>query len=413
MVYNFTNAQTFNEILFYPSGRVEMREIRSGQSKVIAAGSYAGAGQWLDIELRRLDGKTTLFVNGRPLFSEVVQSAAVPGRVGLVTRKTQGEFDELRILRPLYRWPFIERFRGTEPSGWQTVGNWAVADGIYASNVQQTARSLIPPVTVPGQLEEFGLRARMFNPYGARGNVVGLAWNGGRNEVVFSPTGEARLNSVTSGIAKTLRSVPVPRLHKQWFEVEVDVSYRCLGDGWSATIKLNGATIFEGLQGADFFPEGQPSNGVGLVTHWTPGRFDDVELRSSPFPRGYAQYFDAPSKDPIIRAGAWQIANGVFGPSSVGRAHIALFPAGDKVDFVYRARVQNIAGGAENLSGLIRTTLNQAIITRRCSRRTGKCTSTRSSGAERSARQAAPTRSLPARRSTSSCDAWAARPVCV
>jgi hypothetical protein len=63
------------------------------------------------------------------------------------------------------------------------------------------------------------LRARMLNPYGARGNQVGIVFNyqrvgpfnpGGYTELVFAPTGVARINQVGGGTCGTSRRLHGP-----------------------------------------------------------------------------------------------------------------------------------------------------------------------------------------------------------
>ena len=355
LVYNYQDAAHFNEIAFSPDGKVQLRETRGGLTTLLATDAYeGGVGRWIDVELRRGDGHTSAYVDGKPLFTEVAQSALAAGRVGLVTRATTGAFDDVRIHRPLYRWPFRQAFDGgAAPEFLPVRGDWRVASGEYVSDVQQTTLALVSAQAQPGRLGQFGLRARLLNPYGASGNSVGLVWNSGQNEVVFTSTGEARLSRISGGSSRLIRAVPIPRLGNQRFEVELDVCFRCGVEGWSATIKLNGATIFEKLQGEDFFPDGGPTGAPGLVTHWSPGRFDDVEFRLAPFPERYLQYFDARASEVMPHQGAWALESGTYVSQAVGPADIALIPAGDDGDFVYRARVVNEYGASGNLVGLV------------------------------------------------------------
>ena len=355
LVYGYQDAAHFNEIAFSPTGVVQLREMRGGVTTLLATDAYeGGAGRWIDVELRRRDGHTSAYVDGKPVFAEVAQNAPAARRIGLATRATIGAFDDVRIHRPLYRWPFKQGFNGGTAQEFRTVrGDWRVASGEYVSDVQQTTLALVSAQTQPGRLGQFGFRARLLNPYGASGNSVGLVWNGGKNEVVFTSTGEARLSRISGDSSRILRTVPIPRLGNQWFEAELDVCFRCGAEGWSVTIKLNGATIFEKLQGDDFLPDGGPSGAPGLVTHWSPGRFDDVEFRLAPFPERYLQHFDKRASELMPRQGAWALESGTYVSRAVGPADIALLPASDDVDYVYRARVVNEYGASGNLVGLV------------------------------------------------------------
>lgn len=356
LVYNYQDKNNFNEVVFSPAGGIELREVRNGAASLIAADSFeeAGQGMWVDAELRRHDGTTSVYVNGNLKIRDVVQSSLGSDRVGLVTHTAPGQFDDVRILRPRYQWPFMETFSAAAPQRWLAAsGNWTRDSGMYVSNVQATALALIRSQTPSGTIGEFGIRARMLNPYGASGNLVGLAWNGGKNEVVFSPEGEARINVRDANGTRTVATAPIPRQRNQWFEVEIDVCHFCFDTEWGATVKLNGAAIFDGLTGENYFPDGSPQGEVGLVTHWSPGRFADVEFRLTPFPQRYAQYFDVPPSEVMIRRGTWDGTGGALNSRAIRHTDIATLPTGTDADFVYRARMVNPYGASGNSVGLI------------------------------------------------------------
>jgi hypothetical protein len=120
-------------------------------------------------------------------------------------------------------------------------------------------------------------RARLFNEYGASGNLVGLVYNyqdsnsfyaGDYHEVVFSPTGLMQLNKFIQGVRYNLGSFAhnVPR--KTWFDVELITS------GGFISVKVNGAPIVTGVPQNS----GLTGGSVGVITHWAKGRFDDVSL---------------------------------------------------------------------------------------------------------------------------------------
>ena len=121
---------------------------------------------------------------------------------------------------------------------------------------------------------DFRYSARLLNQFGASGNLVGLVYNfqgglyaGDYYEVVFSPTGIARLNKVIQGtrylVASATHSVP----RNVWFNVEV------IRSGVNTTVLVNGSTLFDNVS------QGELGAGdVGVVTHWSRGRFDDLNV---------------------------------------------------------------------------------------------------------------------------------------
>jgi hypothetical protein len=90
-------------------------------------------------------------------------------------------------------------------------------------------------------------------------------------EVVFSPTGIARINKVLNGVRSLVASSThnVPR--NVWFDVAV------LRRGTTTTVKVNGTTLFNNVQQGEL-----GSGNVGVVTHWSKGQFDNVVVRDDP-----------------------------------------------------------------------------------------------------------------------------------
>ncbi|MET0985014.1 MAG: hypothetical protein ABW034_06350 [Steroidobacteraceae bacterium] len=360
LAFNYQDAQNFYELVFSPTGRSLLRRINGGAVQPIASAGYTGGGQdrWFDVVLQRREGRTTVQVNGNEIFTTVPQDALASGRIGLVTHRSGGRFDNVRVNTPQFAQPFKERFDDGIANGWQPIsGAWSVSNQQYATGVQQTSLSLAPADVKPGEVEEFGFRAKLFNPYGASGNRIGLVWNDGENEVVFTPTGEAILNRITANGVIPLGSAPIPLLQKQWFEVQLDVCRNCRpfsNDPWIGTIRLNGQVLFDDLEGERFFPQGRPLGKVGLVTHWTPGRFDNVEFRVRPFPQSYSQNFSSRPPEAMVRTGRWEPMNGTYDSLAVQQDAITTFPIGDEgVDFLYRARLLNRYGASGNLVGLV------------------------------------------------------------
>jgi hypothetical protein len=357
IVYNYQDAGTFNEVVLSALGTIELRQIRNGSLATIATDAYEEGGQdlWVDVELRRAAGRTSVIVNGETIFRDVLQNTLAPGRIGLVAHRTLVSFDDVRIARPVPNPPFKETFDTSAPAGWIALrGNWKVASGTYVAPVQATAMA-ISPAAVPEESDEwqtFGFRARMLNPYGANGNRVGLTYNGGQNEIVVTPTGDVYVNNLDpSGRITDTRLVRGTGrdLRHKWFEVEISREWSPI---FPVTyLYLDGELLFTEPAGA--WP------GMGLVTHWSPGRFDDVAFRMTPFPHKQADTFEDGTPFPLdtmVRSGVWErVEPGTLDSRAVGPRDILTFPVpiGGDVDFVYRARLLNEYGGKGNWVGLV------------------------------------------------------------
>jgi hypothetical protein len=84
------------------------------------------------------------------------------------------------------------------------------------------------------------------------------------DEVVFSPTGVAKMNHVENGKVQTVATAAYQGGRNVWFDVQLDATH---------SVWVNREKIFDHVP----LHLGQPDEGgVGLITHWAPGRFDDV-----------------------------------------------------------------------------------------------------------------------------------------
>jgi hypothetical protein len=98
-------------------------------------------------------------------------------------------------------------------------------------------------------------------------------------EVVFAPTGEAYLNkSIQGQLTQVAKGTHAALGSNVWFDVEL------ARHGPFATVKVNGQPVFQNVPAAQldyplnarFTPQG--TGMVGVISHWAPGRFDDLRL---------------------------------------------------------------------------------------------------------------------------------------
>ena len=117
--------------------------------------------------------------------------------------------------------------------------------------------------------------------FGGAGNLVGLVYgdrltgltaDSNYFEVVFTPTGIARLNRVLKGQTTTVATAPYQGggAHR-WFNVQL------LHRQSRVTVKVNGVTVFDNV----YQPDAQHGS-LGLVTHWAVASFDDLAIRQAP-----------------------------------------------------------------------------------------------------------------------------------
>jgi hypothetical protein len=94
-------------------------------------------------------------------------------------------------------------------------------------------------------------------------------------EVVFAPTGQAYLNKFIQGQLIQLATATHGALGSNvWFSVEV------ARRGPFASVKVNGQPVFQNVPTAQL---DNPLNTgtVGVISHWAPGRFDDLPIEES------------------------------------------------------------------------------------------------------------------------------------
>jgi hypothetical protein len=355
VVFDYIDDANHNEALFSPTGTYVVREVRDGTSTVRASGNYLGAGQnvWFDVEVIREETTVLVRANGVGGTAVAIHQPAPGGngRVGVTTRNTTARFDKVSIAKPWsMQQPFKEDFSSGLPSDWFTTGQWSVAGGtLNNTSVQQTSRaSTIGPSITFGANSSlyFILRARMLNPYGGAGNLVGMYFNddgSSRGEVLFSPRGVARIDLIRNGVAQTIATAAYPGRRNEWFDVRADIS------PGEITVAVNGITLFDNIDTSPIF-EGNS----GLLTHWAPGKFDDVwfDNRSTFAPLSVA-FDSAPPADWTV-SGTWNASGGTLNNVSAGVSDIVTTNCACwETDFSYRARLLNEYGASGNLVGLV------------------------------------------------------------
>jgi hypothetical protein len=189
----------------------------------------------------------------------------------------------------------------------------------------------------------------MLNPYGASGNQMGLvfAFQGDTyDEVVFSPTGVARLNHVVGSTITTVATATYGGHRNEWFDVTLYI--RDAG----ISVAVNGQVVFDHVAGFSHSEGPFFQAPLGLVTHWAPGKFDDLVFgynAALPIVEGFSASLPAGWSV----SGNWNTNQGVLDATTVVATASATAPQSMQTDYVLRARMLNQYSASGNLVGLM------------------------------------------------------------
>ena len=364
IIYLYQDPSNYYEASFSPTGSVFVREMTNGVYRTVATGTYSGGGQnqWFDAEVMWTAAETVIRVNGLLVVRGIKQNARTHGRVGVMSRQTTAKFDRLLATREYGDPEFRESFAAGKPAWNELKGNWSVVNGAYQNSAVEHAGVTLLPINVgfdfQQQTERFHVQARMLNPYGASGNRMGILLGyedrgGGTatyKEVVFGPDGIARANYVSTGFGpggttsvSPEATAPYPGRRGQWFDVTIDGS----AEATSVNVSVDGTPVFFDLPISSY-------GRIGLVTHWTPGRFDDVWF--SYYPRlSRTENFNIPRTSPTWWAvrGTWDATGGTLNSRAATVNDLATMEWQRSTDYTVNARMLNLYGGAGNRIGLV------------------------------------------------------------
>jgi hypothetical protein len=263
----------YAEVVFSPTGVAQLNRVRGFTKQTLATASYAGRPRtWFDVKLQVVELNTiSVTVDGKPVFDGVSTGDKIAGRFGLVTHWAPGSFDDVWYDQRVFT-PFAESFASPPPSSWIRSGQWDANGGTLNSTAVGGTDVV---ATECGCWDtDFRYSARLLNEFRASGNLVGLVYNyhskglyaGDYYEVVFSATGIARLNKVIQGVRYLVASASHNVPQNAWFDVQV------VRSGLNTTVLVNGNPIFDNVTQGELLT----SADVGVITHWSRGRFDDL-----------------------------------------------------------------------------------------------------------------------------------------
>jgi uncharacterized membrane protein len=362
-VFDFTNPNNYHEVTISATGSAQLRSRIGGVSSVVATATSAapGANRWIHIAVIRSSERTTVRIDGVPVFANLLQEGLPEGDIGLISRNTGARFDDIDARNFGLQDPYVEDFDDRSANRWQPLsGSWSVTSNVYRNSaVVATAITRAPlnemwetgfsPFSIP-----YTFKVRMLNPYGGRGNLVGVAWvNDAANytEAVFSPTGQAQLNRVSNGVRTTIASATyLGGEQNRWFEVEIDHDGNEPQFNPVSHIKVNGVPVFDGI--APNVIQGT----LSLITHFAPARFDDVRAAVGFF-EPFFEDFSSSAPPLLFPATTWTMQDGMLTNSAIVSASVT--SVADREDWhelediEFRARMINRFGGSGNRVGFV------------------------------------------------------------
>ena len=101
----------------------------------------------------------------------------------------------------------------------------------------------------------------------------------------------------------------------------------------------------------DVNPNQVPEGGVGLITHWAPGRFDNIEFTQGFFTPCSITFSEPPPAPWFPVSGTWNTDGGTLNNTSVDQTDIADTRCSSSG--IINARLRNEYGASGNLVGLL------------------------------------------------------------
>jgi hypothetical protein len=358
LVYGYQDSQNYYELVVSATGRAIMRKVMNGiaVNEVAPTLPLVPRAQWFDVQVHWHNGKTSASVNGLGIVQDIPQQEFTTGQIGFVAHGTVGKFDKMFLGVPFGDQDFFEMF---DEAPFVTFtpqsGQWSVVNGTYVNSaVEQTNVSLAPIHTglfpQNGDTFDFTFSARMLNPYGNTGNQVGIVFNyhgTSYTEVVFSSKGIAKVNRVENRVVTNLATASFSTAANRAFNVTVEDAF----DHFAVIV--DGQRLFEGL---DVNPNQVPDGGVGLITHWDPGRFDNIRFQQGIYKPCSLTFSEDPPAPLSVVNGDWNTTGGTLNNASLDSTDIVNFASCSGISNergIYTARLRNEFGASGNRVGLI------------------------------------------------------------
>ena len=90
-------------------------------------------------------------------------------------------------------------------------------------------------------------------------------------------------------------------------------------------VVVDGQRLFEDVNLIDVNPDQVPDGGVGLITHWDPGRFDNIEFHQGFFTPCSLTFSEQPPAPLTVVNGDWNTTGGTLNNASLDSTDIVNF----------------------------------------------------------------------------------------
>ena len=356
LVYWYVDPANYREVALSPTGRAYLRQMHGGQMDTLAAVSFPSVAPTMSlrVELTLAHDETSVSVNGVPVFIEA-KFGDGGGQVGFSSYNTTARFDNISITFPWGQQAFTEDFSDGVADGFSSPqGTFIVSNGALVDTAVHQTGMAFPPVNFGERSQiilDYTLHVRMLNPYGASGNLIGIMFDAdfaspAYSELVFSPTGVAQIRRVNGTTIQVLASAPHTAGRNEWFVVTFALRFP-----GGLSVNVNGKPVFtnQPVQLLSSKPEV-----LALITHWTPGRFDDFRYGYDVPIAASLQTFSGALGAGAVRSGTWDTQGRTLNDVSAGVADIVI-PGNivGQTDYRYKGRVLNQYSASGNLVGLV------------------------------------------------------------
>ncbi|HWA86812.1 MAG TPA: putative glycoside hydrolase, partial [Opitutus sp.] len=270
LVYDFADGKNFSSVTVDAAGSAQLAETIGGVRKLLAAGSYPGAGEnaWVEVEIVRTGTDTTVRVNGARIVAHAAELSRAPGRIGLSAAAGPARFAHVSVTCTpvvVYR----QTFDGGRVPGWFAIKDaWVAGDGVYACRAGsgESLSHCDGGQWATGYTYGLSLCLPASGPAASAGAVYN--YTDGKNycAVLLTPGGTAEMRRVADGVSTVQAKGSFDRGDAgRWIDLTI------LRTGTATTVNVDGRRVFTAIEQGD-----AAAGEIGLMAAGGAAKFDDV-----------------------------------------------------------------------------------------------------------------------------------------
>jgi hypothetical protein len=291
-VYNFQDTNNYYKIrLVENNGSAELISVIGGTATVLATATYNfPAHTYITVKIQRVATRTTVLINGTPVFSNVTQTGLGAGMIGVVQEWNFAKFTNISVTpATLAGGSYSQNFAsGTAPDWSNQISTFSAATGYYSNDNHDIALAL---ATYDGNTWDTGYSysVNMDSEFGGGiGNAIGAVFNfqdtNNYYEVrLVENNGSVELISLIGGTSTVLATGTFN------FPAHTYITVNIQRMGTSTTVLVNGATVINNITQA-----GLGVGRIGVIQEWNFAKFTNISVSplgshtnafTPPFPR--------------------------------------------------------------------------------------------------------------------------------